>query len=175
MSTPANPSDRRQGGLRALGGSLGAVTRRAFTRRGLVGADIARQWPAIVGSELAAHCRPRQLRFPRPGEAVDGRLTLRVAPAWALQLQHLEPLVLERVNGFFGYRAVARLVLQQGPLPEPPASLPPGRGARPAPAAPLDRDLAEKLSTIADPELRAALEGIGRSLRARRGEPPKKP
>src|SRR3546814_3159567 len=29
----------------------------------------------------------------------------------------LEPLVLERINSFFGYRAVARLVLQQGPLP----------------------------------------------------------
>jgi len=168
MSTSPKSSDRRQGGLRALGGSLGSVTKRAFARRGLTGADIARQWPAIVGSELAAHCRPRQLRFPKSGDAVDGRLTLRVAPGWALQLQHLEPLVLERVNGFFGYRAVARLVLQQGPLPalsRRPAAAQLRSAAEPAP---LDGALAAKLSTVADPELRAALEGLGRSLGARR-------
>jgi hypothetical protein len=171
MSDSSRSSDRRQHGLRALSGSLGVVTKRAFARRGLTGADIARQWPAIVGAELAAHCRPRQLRFPKPGEAVDGRLTLRVAPGWAVQLQHLEPLVLERVNGFFGYRAVARLVLQQGPLPTLPGA---ARSRRPAPSAPLDQALAAKLSTVTDPELRAALEGVGRSLRARRGSATKK-
>ncbi|MGF1593213.1 MAG: DUF721 domain-containing protein [Kiloniellaceae bacterium] len=171
-SRPAESSDRRHGGLRALGGSLGAVTKRAFARRGLTGADIARQWPAIVGAELAARCRPRQLRFPKRGEAVDGRLTLRVAPGWALEVQHLESLLLERINGFFGYRAVARLVLQQGPLPAlrgGPTPAPRQRGAS-API-PLERDLAAKLSTVADPELRAALEGLGRSLREKRDKP----
>lgn len=183
MSTHSNSSDRRQRGLRALGGSLGAVTKRAFARRGLTGADIARQWPAIVGSELAAHCRPRQLRFPKAGPktggAVEGRLTLRVAPGWALQLQHLEPLVLERVNGFFGYRAVGRLVLQQGPLPALRGTAPSGRSPAPraptAGPAPLDRALAAKLSTVADPDLRAALENLGRSLHERRGVRARKP
>jgi hypothetical protein len=160
--------DRRRGGLRALGGSLGTVTKRAFARRGLTGADIARQWPAIVGSELAAHCRPRQLRFAKPGEAVDGRLTLRVAPGWALQLQHLEPLVLERINGFFGYRAVSRLVLQQGPLPTLSSTAAQRRPPAPAKQEPLGRELASKLSTVTDPELRAALERLGRSLDERR-------
>lgn len=167
--------DRRHGGLRALGGSLGPVTKRAFARRGLTGADIARQWPAIIGGELAAQCRPRQLRFAKRGEAVNGSLTLRVAPGWALQLQHLEPLVLERINGFFGYRAVARLVLQQGPLPVLRGNAASARRAPAAAAAPLDGALAAKLSTVADPELRAALEGLGRSLgekRAGRGRRP---
>jgi hypothetical protein len=92
-----------------------------------------------------------------------------VASGWALQLQHLEPLVLERINGFFGYRAVARLVLQQGPLPALPGAA--GNRRRNEAAAaplPLDAALAEKLSTVADPELRAALEGLGRSLRQKR-------
>ena len=168
-SRSAKTADRRQGGLRTLGGSLGAATKRAFARRGLTGADIARQWPAIVGSELAAHCRPRQLRFAKAGEAVDGRLTLRVAPGWALQLQHLEPLVLERVNGFFGYRAVGRLVLQQGPLPALRNGAPGSRVPPKAKPAPLDGALAAKLSTVGDPELRAALEKLGRSLHERRG------
>ncbi|MGF1629873.1 MAG: DUF721 domain-containing protein [Kiloniellaceae bacterium] len=176
MSNSSPSRDRRHGGLRALGGSLGTVTKRAFARRGLTGADIARQWPAIVGAELAAHCRPRQLRFPKPGEAVDGRLTLRVESSWSLQVQHLEPLVLERINGFFGYRAVARLVLQQGPLP--PLRGGPSAGSKKIPEGPpepLERELSAKLSTVADPELRAALEGLGRSLRQKRDGSAKKP
>ncbi|MEQ8355065.1 MAG: DUF721 domain-containing protein [Kiloniellaceae bacterium] len=171
---------QRHGGLRALASSLSVVTRRAFARRGLTGADIARQWPAIVGQELAAQCRPRQLRFPKPGEAVDGRLTLRVAPGWALEVQHLEPLLLERINGFFGYRAVARLALQQGPLPAPHLGARQAarrrREARPPEAAAaVDHGLAAKLSTVSDPELRAALEGLARSLRAKPGRAAKKP
>jgi hypothetical protein len=177
---------RRRGGygLRALGNSLTAVTKRAFARRGLTGADLARQWPAIVGRDLAAQCRPRQLRFPKAGPggggAVDGRLTLRVAPGWALEVQHLEPLMLERINGYFGYRAVTRLVLQQGPLP-PLETKGHDAGAgrrgetRKAPPARLDEGLAAKLSTVEDPELRAALEGLGRSLKGRRGRSAKKP
>jgi hypothetical protein len=175
-NTPPPSKDRRAGpGLRALGGSLGQVTRRAFARRGLTGADIARQWPAIVGRDLAAQCRPRQLRFPKAGETIDGRLTLRVAPGWALEVQHLEPLMLERINGYFGYRAVSRLVLQQGPLHEPRKT--PRRIAKEASAGPpgrLDAALAGKLSTVSDPELRAALEGLGRSLEAKRHRAAKK-
>ncbi len=174
--------DRRRGGygLRALGNSLTAVTKRAFARRGLTGADLARQWPAIVGRDLAAQCRPRQLRFPKAGEAVDGRLTLRVAPGWALEVQHLEPLMLERINGYFGYRAVTRLVLQQGPLPPlgkngHDAGAGRRRETREAPPARLDEALAAKLSTVEDPELRAALEGLGRSLKGRRGRSAKNP
>ncbi|WP_193367357.1 DUF721 domain-containing protein [Pelagibius marinus] len=170
--------DRRRGGygLRALGSSLTAVTKRAFARRGLTGADLARQWPAIVGRDLAAQCRPRQLRFPKAGEAVDGRLTLRVAPGWALEVQHLEPLMLERINGYFGYRAVTRLVLQQGPLPPlRDAGAERRRQTREAPPARLDESLAEKLSTVEDPELRAALEGLGRSLKGRRDRSAKNP
>ena len=171
---------QRYRGLRALGSSLTAVTKRTFARRGLTGADIARQWPAIVGQELAAHCRPRQLRFPKPSEAVAGRLTLRVAPGWALEVQHLEPLMLERINGFFGYRAVSRLVLQQGPLPpvRKSAAERHREHRQDAPAAidpAAEKALAAKLSTVTDPELRAALEGLGRTLGEKQAGAEKKP
>ncbi|WP_299623760.1 DUF721 domain-containing protein [Pelagibius sp.] len=165
---PHAKARKRRPGLRALAASLPQVTKRAFARRGLRGAELARQWPAIVGSELAGRCRPRRLRFPRPREALDGELVLRVAPAWALEIQHLEGPLLERINSFFGYRAVCRLILQQGPLPDPPTNRrvteTTARAPEPAGAA-----LTAKLSTVADPELRAALERIGRSLEQKQG------
>lgn len=165
---------KRRGRLRALSASLPGVTKRAFARRGLLGADLARQWPAIVGADLAERCRPRKLRFPRPGEALDGDLTLRVAPAWALEIQHLEALLLERINSFFGYRAVARLILQQGPLPAGDRAARPekdvGDAAESVPLGLDDSDLTARLAEVADPALREALEGLARSLRQKQAK-----
>ena len=183
-SDPHAKARKRRPGLRALAASLPQVTKRAFARRGLSGAELARQWPAIIGSELAGRCRPRRLRFPRPREALDGELVLRVAPAWALEIQHLEGPLLERINSFFGYRAVCRLILQQGPLPDPPPNRKTPDAAAPPPQ-PAGAALTAKLSTVADPELRVVLERIGRSLEQKQGaesageqklgKPPEKP
>ncbi len=167
---------KRRGSLRALSATLPGITKRAFARRGLSSGELARQWPAIVGTALAGQCQPRKLRFPRPGETVDGNLTLRVAPAWALEIQHLELALLERINSFFGYRAVARLTLQQGPL----AARKKPRGdqqqrATAAPLPPTDAALAAKLSTVTDPELKDALERLGRSLRQKHAKRPGNP
>ena len=80
-------------------------------------------------------------------------------PALALEIQHRAPLLIERINGFFGRGVVARLVLVQ-------ATRPRAGPATPARAEPLGRAEAEALDTalgdIADPELRAALSGLGR-------------
>jgi hypothetical protein len=73
-------------------------------------------------------------------------------------LQHRAPLVIERINNFFGRSAIARLVLVQGSPPLPARS-------RRAPPAPLGADEAKaleaRLAQVADPELRAALAGLG--------------
>jgi hypothetical protein len=37
-----------------------------------------------------------------------------------LELQHLAPLVIERVNAHFGWRCISRLLLKQGPVAAPP-------------------------------------------------------
>jgi hypothetical protein len=52
--------------------------------------------------------------------ARGGTLKLRVARHRALELQHRAPLVIERINLFFGRDAVTRLALIQGPLPLAP-------------------------------------------------------
>ena len=97
---------------------------------------------------------------------VDGLLHLRVeSGGLATELQHLEPVIVERINGYFGYRAVAGLRFQNGPLPrrEDPA---------PKPIRPLtaeeERALEKSLSTVADDALRERLEALGRAVLGRR-------
>lgn len=111
-------------------------------------------WATIIGGDWASMSWPSAL-------GRDGVLKLRTAPAMALELQHRAPLLIDRINLFFGRPVVNRLVLVQGPLPTD--SPPTGFGPRPlAPneAAKLDLQLAE----IADPELRAALGRLGKVL-----------
>jgi hypothetical protein len=150
-------------GARALAAVMPKVTARAFARRGFTEAGIIADWPAIVGAALAASCRPQKLAFER-GKRSDGTLHLRVAGALATEVQHLAPQIVERVNGYFGYRAVARLKIVQGPLPPP-------EGAREPATRPLGADEAEALrAMVADVPgegLRTALVGLGRAVMGR--------
>ena len=88
---------------------------------------------------------------------------VRVEGAFALEMQQLGPLVLERVNTHLGWRAVGKLVLKQGPVEAPVPKAPP-----PPPDPAIVRQVARQVANIADPELRAALERLGCSVRAQR-------
>lgn len=154
---------RRTGGVRHLAALLPGLTRAALGKRGFAEGGIVADWAAIVGPELAASSLPERLAFPQ-GARRDGTLHVRVAGAFALELQHLEPLVVERINSHFGYRAVARLRIRQGPIPRPPRRSSALRPVDPEAA----REIDKAVETIADPALRAALVGFGRALRSRK-------
>jgi len=100
---------------------------------------------------------PESLRFPQ-GKRADGVLTLTVSGAYAVTLQHVLPEITERVNRFFGYSAVARVVLKQGMVAKRAV-------AHPAPQlVALPEDLGDSLRSIADPELKAVLESLARGV-----------
>ena len=150
--------ERTTYGLVAVGMPTSKVTRPLFGRRGFVHGALITDWPAIVGSAMALHTLPLGIRFPK-GERVDGVLEIKVAAsAFSTQLQHLAPLVVERVNGYFGWRAVDRLKLRHGPLPK----LDRPQSRQPTVAAPAARQAV--LERVEDPELRAVLERLGSHL-----------
>ncbi len=123
-------------------------------------ARLKAEWGAIAGAELAARTWPVKL-------GRDGALKLLVVPGFALDLQHRAPLVIDRINLFFGRAAVARLVLVQGTLPLA-GSATADTGSR-VPAVPPTGDdrsmLNSRLAGVDDPELRAALAGLGELVR----------
>lgn len=153
-------ADQRRGGMRAVASELPRIAAPVLGKRGLAEGQLIVQWAAIIGADLAEHVSPDRLSFPR-GERQDGTLHLRVASGFALEIQHREPQLIERINAFFGYRAIARLRLVQAPAV---------RAARPAPILPLplaaneQQMLDQRLAGIEDPELRAALQRLGASV-----------
>ncbi len=167
--TPAHDSAERRGGMRSLGATLPAVARVAIGRRGFAEGGLLTDWPAIVGAEIAERSLPLKLVFSPgstrgPGARREGVLHVRIAGPLALELQHLEPIVLQRINGYFGYSAVARLRIIQGPLPPIRRPAPPPRPRLPPEA---EAELAKRLEHIEDAAVRDALHRYGRALRAK--------
>ena len=144
---------------RAVSDMLPDVGRAAFRRFGFVQSSIVSRWREIVGERYAAVSSPESIRFP-PGRRSEGVLNLVVEGAHAPMMQHVTPVIVERVNRFFGYSAVERVVFKQGVVQLAKAK------ARVAPPSlrPIPTDIGDSLRAIADPELRAVLEALARGV-----------
>jgi len=173
------PAPPPQGGLpapryayvpaRAVGAYLPKLTRKAFETYGFSTATLLTDWAAIVGVETAGFAAPERLKWPRGAglgeEDANARgragavLILRVDPARALDVEYKGQQILERINGYFGYRAVAELRILQAPLASA-AKAPARPGIPPASDAP-------ELAGIADERLRMALQRLKGGLMSR--------
>ena len=146
---------------------IGPCLGRALAAQGFAAADIVVAWPEIVGERLAQFTRPLRIDWPRGQGARDrdarpdpATLVVRVESAFALEMQHVAPVVLERVNAHYGWRCVGRIVLKQGPVRRAATS------KKPEPA--LDeadrRQVGEAVQAVAEEGLRASLERLGQAV-----------
>jgi hypothetical protein len=159
---------KRRGAPRALAAELGPIIRPILGKRGLGEAQLLAEWDSIVGPDLATEARPDRLTF-SGGERREGTLKLRVAPAVALELQHREPQIVERINAFFGYRAVARLAFVQAAPSVPRRQPQPIRPLSPAET----EHVAATVERIADGELKEALARLGAAIIGSAARPPR--
>lgn len=139
---------------RPVASALHKVTEKIYRKRGFAAAGVVNNWPAIVGEDLARYSMPERL-------GGDGTLRLRVDGPLATELKHLEPQILERIASYFGYRAVNRLSLIQGPLEKPPVE-------KPKPARALDSDsaktLADSIRGTRNADVKQALARLGEAV-----------
>jgi hypothetical protein len=149
---------------RSAGDLVGEVGGQSFRRFGFVQSAIVSRWSEIVGERYARVSSPESIGFPA-GRKVGGALTLLVDGAHAPLIQHLAPLIIERVNRFFGHSAVNRVIFKQGRARAAPA-----RPKRPD-LRPVPKEIGQGLREIADPELRACLESLAAQIAATSGPP----
>ena len=161
--TPPKFQDRRRG-VRAMSELMPSLGQAAFRRFGFVQNAIVTRWAEIVGPSYARFSAPESLSFPR-GERHGATLKLVVEGAFATTIQHAGPEIVERVNRFFGYGAVARIAIRQAPLPR--KALAPA----PEPAAQVPENLAGSLKSISDPGLKSALEALAKRVATSKGPP----
>src|SRR4051794_7796909 len=139
----------------------------SLAAQGFASSAVIVAWPEIVGERLAAFTQPIKIEWKRRASRADpdarpepSTLVVRVESAFALELQHLAPVVIERVNAHYGWRCIGKLVLKQGPVrrlkPEKP----------PAPVlSPADRQRVEAAAEpIEEESLKAAIGRLGQAI-----------
>ena len=133
-----------------LGSLLPRLTRPAFKRRSPAGALLMADWPAVVGPALAGVTSPKRLSA--------GTLVIACSGPVAMELTHLAPQLIARINAHLGRVTVERLrFVQQPGTPAPPAR-------RPAPAAPLPAPVEAAMARIPEGGLREALAKLARGV-----------
>jgi hypothetical protein len=141
---------------------VGKVVGESFRRQGFASAELVTRWTEIAGAEIAACSEPIKIQWTRPAEGEErepGTLVLRVEGPAAIEIQHLASVILERVNRFLGWRAVARLALRQAPLRHDARKA--ARRLDPAAAA----RVAATLTNIGDDDLKQALGRLGAAIK----------
>lgn len=163
----SNTKRERAGYVRPIGQLVPGLTRHILGKRGIGQASIITDWAKIVGENLAAHSQPDRLAFPK-GKRTGATLHIRVLGALATEMQHLEPMVVERINSHFGYRAVDRIRLIQAPFVNQTQNQKKRPKVQPK-ADPKDlAELHESLESVEDQEMRAVLERLGGAILRRK-------
>jgi hypothetical protein len=173
MTKPPKPTKRattrqprleppRSNRARPVSELLPDVGRAAFRKFGFVQHAIVSRWGEIVGERYARVSMPESIRFAQ-GKRAEGVLSLVVSGAHAPMMQHIAPEIIERVNRFFGYAAVARVAIRQGEIKRV------AKAAPPPSLEPLSEAMGDSLRGIADPELKAVLESLAAGVVAAEG------
>ncbi len=110
-----NTQKRHRSGPLPLAALLPKLTRKALGKFGFSYIGLITDWATIVGPDIARLSAPEKLTFPR-NKRDSGVLRLKAEGGAALEIQHLEPQILDRINTYFGYRAVMRLNIINGPV-----------------------------------------------------------
>jgi hypothetical protein len=139
---------RRSTGARSVSDIAAKLGGAALRRHGFVQDRLVSQWDQLVGPNFSSMSLPVKLGFP-PNQKRGGTLTVRIEGPLATQFAHVQDVILERLNVFFGYRAVERIRLVQGDVPRRE----PRVAQRPASTMPPPLEVAQ----LADGPLKAAL------------------
>ena len=137
-----------------------------YARKGLASSALIAAWPDLVGTAFAECSMVETIQWPmQRGNGApsfqSGVLVVRVDGPKALYLQHEEHQILQRINQFLGFPALARLKLIQAPIyrkeKQKPAPLPPLSAAQ-------DEKLRHYIPRFDDPKLDQAMLAMGRAV-----------
>ncbi|MFG1400959.1 DUF721 domain-containing protein [Xanthobacter sediminis] len=133
--------------------------------------EVVTHWDEIVGPDLAPRSLPVKLQWARGSETEPATLVVRVEGAYAIEMQYAAPVVIERINVYFGWRCVGRIALRQGPVPP--------RHARPRPMPPPEpatvSAVRREIGAFEDEALAASLARLGALVRRERRGPERGP
>lgn len=165
MTTGEGGSNGRRRGAVPVAELAGKVLEPVIARRAGINLDLVAAWPDIVGPPHGAYTQPEKIVWPRRAHEDDpfepGMLVVACDGARAVLFQHELDQCVERVNAFFGFRAIARIRILQKPVIRRAA---PVRRRLPETGPQEQARINSIVAGIEDEELRKRLERLGRGV-----------
>ncbi len=129
-------------------------------RYGAAYVQVLLDWANIVGPRFAELSQVVHLKFPL-NKKTEGVLQIRCLSAAIPLLQAQSPQIIDRINRYFGYNAVAQLRFQAGLV----VKKMPGKIASPKPLkAEAQTEIESIISTVSNDSLRDALKRLGTGI-----------
>jgi hypothetical protein len=104
--------ERHNREFESLGSVFTALMKDALSAEDIVEVDIILNWSDIVGEGISSYCRPLKAKFNPKNNCRTVYVEVPVG-GFALEMQHKEKYVLEKINAYFGYNAVHKLNIDQ--------------------------------------------------------------
>ena len=157
------PYGKKRRGFAQAGSLVGDRLQIASERRGFALARLLVRWTEIVGEDTARLAKPLKVTHNR--SSLGGTLILLVPGAASTLVQMKAEAIRRAVNAAYGYPAIAKVRLTQT---APEGFAEPAMPAEPPPPSPEAEAEARALAEgTHDPQLRAALEELGRAVHSR--------
>ena len=103
----------------AIADSLRIINKKFLYKYGKIDFTIHSKWADIVGKFFVNHSEPQKITsvansVNESGETIyDRYLHVNVSPAAALEFQHFQDKIIEKINSYFGYKAIKGLKIYQ--------------------------------------------------------------
>ena len=107
-----------------IGKTIDKIKKKFPSKLGKVEFIIHSKWKEITGSYFAEFSEPSNISKLQDYENEFGEviyknyLNVSVAPGAALEFQHFKDKILEKINSYFGYKAIIDLRIQQNYIPK---------------------------------------------------------
>ena len=147
--------------FKTIGTNVTKLVKPLISKRGFGNSEIINNWVNIVGDKLAQNITPQKISY-NNNSNVDGVLLLRVnSSSVALEIQYIEKQIVNKINTYFGFSAIGRIKIIQGPIPTPEKKI----ANKIKTVANTDKiELERKLNSVKDPDLRVALAALGTAI-----------
>lgn len=108
-----NISDERHSrDFESLGSVFMLLMKDAISAEDMVEVDIMLNWIDIIGDNISSYCRPLKAKF-NPKNNCRTVYVEVPAGGFALEIQHKEKYIIEKINSYFGYNAIHKLNISQ--------------------------------------------------------------
>lgn len=98
--------------LESIGSVFMPLMKGILSTEDLVEIDIILRWHDIIGEEISTFCNPISVKYNPKTDVRTANLEVPIG-GFALELQHREQYIINKINSYFGYNAVHKISITQ--------------------------------------------------------------